>query len=136
MKAFQGLSRSGRGSLLWIGKSPFRKFHKRKNWYIEIFAFNTPNAYKLKDEDICFQTTKSSGPGGQHANKTESAVRAIHKKSGLSICIQDSRSQFQNKKIATNKLKEIFDQHQIKLLQNIIIEQWKHSINIQRSNPR
>ncbi len=47
---------------------------------------------------------RSSGNGGQNVNKVNSAVRAIHKSSGLSVVAMDSRSQHQNKKIATIRL--------------------------------
>ncbi|NOT71135.1 MAG: peptide chain release factor 2 [Hyphomicrobium sp.] len=57
----------------------------------------------MSDVDISF--ARSSGAGGQHVNRTESAVRLVHKPSGIIIFAQEQRSQHQNKEIAFNRLK-------------------------------
>lgn len=124
------------GVVQWIANSPFRKNHKRKNWYVEIYSFDSIEIEKMKLDDVIFETKKSSGPGGQHVNKTESAVRAIDEKSGLSVCIQESRSQIQNKKIALAKLKELLAQEEIRKVKKEAQLLWAQSINIQRGNPR
>ncbi len=60
---------------------------------------------ELKDSDLVFESCKSSGAGGQHINKTESAVRLIHLPTGIVIECQQERSQFQNKAKALDMLR-------------------------------
>ena len=60
---------------------------------------------EIKDSDLVFESCKSSGAGGQHINKTESAVRLTHKPTGIVIECQQERSQFQNKDRALEMLK-------------------------------
>ena len=52
---------------------------------------------EIRPEDIEMQVFRSSGAGGQHINKTSSAVRLIHKPTGIVVSSQQERSQFQNK---------------------------------------
>ena len=54
----------------------------------------------LKPADVIIQCKNASGPGGQAVNKTMSAVRLIHKPSGMTVTIQQERDQHKNKEIA------------------------------------
>ncbi|WP_157216591.1 peptide chain release factor H [Flavisphingomonas formosensis] len=98
------------GTIRWIGTSPFRPLHKRRNWFVGVQPVRTgKQSPDLHDEDIRYETFRASGPGGQHVNKTDSAVRATHLPTGLVASSQDQRSQFANKKIARLKLAMLLD---------------------------
>lgn len=123
------------GTIQWIGKSAFRPRHKRKNWFIAMYLINQDQEFKINDNDIIYQATKSSGPGGQHVNKVSSAIRAIHIPTKTQVLVMDSRSQHQNKKIAKIRLHEKINQMQLDQLKSSTKNQWKNHLNIERGNP-
>ena len=103
------------GTVLWICRSPFRPNHGRKNWFIGVNQTDEPGDcdYELGNGGgVLFQTFRASGKGGQHVNKTESAVRAIHIATGLTAIASDERSQHQNKKTALERLNELLRRQQ------------------------
>jgi len=55
---------------------------------------------KINPDEVKMETFRASGPGGQHMQKTSTAVRLIHVPTGITISIQSQRSQFQNREIA------------------------------------
>ena len=123
------------GTIQWIGKSEFRKFHKRKNWFIGIFEIENALTTQFSDKDFQYQAMRSSGTGGQHVNKVSSAIRATHAPTGLSVVSMDSRSQHQNKKLATERLLIKLNEFNLNSFKNQEQSQWENQLQIQRGNP-
>jgi peptide chain release factor len=102
------------GSIQWTAESPLRPRHKRKNWFVAVMALpeappplageGREGAASLDLREVRFEAFRAGGPGGQHQNKTESAVRAVHVPSGLAAVARDGRSQHRNKAIAVERL--------------------------------
>ena len=123
------------GTIQWIGQSQFRKMHKRKNWFIGIFEIEPQKNASISENDIQYQAMRSSGAGGQHVNKVSSAIRATHVPTGIAVVSMDSRSQHQNKKLATERLLKKLEDETLQQLKNHVGKQWENQLNIQRGNP-
>lgn len=130
-----GFMNSWVGTIQWIGKSKFRKFHKRSNWFIGIFEIDTIPSRAFSEKDIQYQAMRSSGAGGQHVNKVSSAIRATHVPTGISVVSMDSRSQHQNKKLATERLLLKLNEAQLHLLKQQFQSQWTNQLAVERGNP-
>lgn len=123
------------GTIQWIGQSPYRKFHKRKNWFIGIFEVKEQKWIEFNENEVEFQSMRSSGAGGQHVNKVSSAVRAIHPPTGLTAVSMESRSQLQNKNAALARLKEKVSLLNEGKRNDSITDQWSNHLELQRGNP-
>lgn len=99
--------------------SPFDSGGRRHTSFASVDVmpeFNDDIVIEIKPEDIEIETHRASGAGGQHINKTDSAVRIVHKPTGIVTTCQSGRSQIQNRETALNMLKS-------KLYQRYIEEQ-------------
>jgi len=122
------------GTIQWIAQSPYRIYHKRKNWFIAVNIFQIPDLKVVNDKELQFQTLRASGPGGQHVNKTESAVRVTHVASGLSVTASDQRSQIMNKKLAIERLIVKLTVWNKEQLRKVAQENWNNHNNLERGN--
>lgn len=64
------------GTIQVIAQSPYRKNHKRKNWFLAVFELLEKISQDIDINDIQFESIRCSGPGGQHVNKVSTGIRA------------------------------------------------------------
>lgn len=125
---------SWRGTLQWTCPSPFRPHCGRKNWFFSIETFESPQHLVLNEGDFKIETLRSSGPGGQHVNKTESAVRMTHLPTGLTVMAQEERSQMQNRRLATARLMALLDTRNSDLQREHQQNRWQSHNSLERGN--
>ncbi|NQY42015.1 MAG: peptide chain release factor H [Legionellales bacterium] len=126
-----------KGTIQWICKSPYRPNHKRKNWFIGVNVLSIHESkILLQEKDLKFDFMRASGPGGQHINKTDSAVRVTHIPTGENAKAQEMRSQHLNKKLALDRLQAIFQCRYINEKDIRMKELWNNHHKLKRGNPR
>jgi len=103
-----GYLKSENGVHRLVRVSPFDAAGRRQTSFasIEVMPeFDNVDKVEIRDEDIEVTAHRSSGAGGQHINKTDSAIRILHKPTGIVVGCQTERSQLQNKETAMKMLK-------------------------------
>lgn len=126
------------GSILWICPSPLRPTHKRKNWFVGVDVLSPPDvgsSAEIKLPDVVFEAMRASGPGGQHVNKTESAVRATHKPSGLVTTAREERSQAMNKRLALARLAGLIAAGATAAKADAERDRWEQHDQLERGSP-
>lgn len=98
-----------RGTIQWRAQSNLRPTQKRANWFIGVFDLPQPARIPepIHTRDVTFETFRAGGPGGQHQNTTDSAVRATHRPTGLMAVAREERSQHRNKSLALERLQHL-----------------------------
>ena len=121
-----GYLKSENGVHRLVRVSPFDSSGRRHTSFasVEVMPeFVDDGKIEIRDEDIEVTAHRSSGAGGQHVNKTDSAIRIIHKPTGIVVGCQTERSQLQNKetamKMLKSKLMEIKEREKLERIEDI-----------------
>ncbi len=104
------------GTHALVARSADRGKRARKRWFASVaLCADAPPAAEIKAidrADLTITTMRAGGPGGQHVNTTASAVRVLHKPTGIAVRIADERSQHDNLRAALARIARIVAQRE------------------------
>jgi peptide chain release factor len=125
------------GTIQWRIHSQLRKTHKRANWFVGVYPLGTLKTDRqvIQKSDVVFSTLRAGGPGGQHQNTTDSAVRAVHSVLGLSVVVREARSQHRNKALALERLQNVADAQATSVMDQRKSTQNQMHRTLERGNP-
>ncbi len=134
----KSFSDTWQGTIKWQGESPYRINHKRINWFVSVLpiimpTINSVNIQRLIRE-VDITSTRSGGPGGQHVNKTNSAVQLTHRLTGIRIRVETDRSQHRNRQLALERLYLMLVDGQVDAKKENDKQRWMNHCQIERGN--
>lgn len=127
------------GPVKWQGESPYRPKHKRCNWFVGIASVGVvapkPIDIKRLANEVDVEAMRSSGPGGQHVNKTSSAIRMTHRPTGIKVRVESDRSQHRNRQLAMERLHIILAAGDVEKSDVLVRDRWMKHYHLERGNP-
>lgn len=135
-EALVPLAASWTGTIQWTCASPLRPGWKRKNWFVSASVLRPPETgQEMKESDLRIEACRASGPGGQHVNKTNSAVRVTHVPTGLVAHAQEDRSQQRNRALAVARLAAALVEREQAAGKAAEKDKWRKHDEVERGNP-
>lgn len=132
-------SKQWEGTIQWQGESPYRPKNKRFNWFVGVALVSMPTSNQVDlhtpGKEVDIESMRAKGPGGQHVNKTNSAIRLTHRPTGLQVRVESDRSQHRNKKIALERLQLLLSQKSNNENKSIEQARWLHHYEVKRGSP-
>lgn len=136
VKAEIGFLSFAEGLMKLVRVSPFGKGDKVHTSFcnLDVFVKTEKKEVVINEKDLKWDFYKSTGPGGQHKNKTLTAARLTHIPTGIVVTSGNERSQLDNKKIALKNLEEILNNKSGNEFKSTVKQRWENNISPKDAN--